>query len=224
MRILLVEDEQQIADFLEMSLHAESFAVDVARTGTEGSRLAAENEYDLMILDNMLPGKTGLEICKEVRGEGKTCPIIILSVRSETTIKVDLLYAGADDYLIKPFSLQELIARIKALLRRPRNVETTILALDDLVLDTQRHIVRRGKKVLALTRKEFTLLHYLMKNQNTAVSRGMILEHVWDMTADPFSNTIQTHILTLRRSVDGGGRRKLIHTIPGTGYKISLDP
>ena len=224
MRILLVEDEQQIADFLSMSLEAESFAVDVANNGKDGAELATTHNYDLIILDNQLPGKSGLEVCKETRKSGKTCPIIILSVRAETNIKVDLLNAGADDYLIKPFSLQELIARIRALLRRPKRLESTLLTIDDLVLDSQRHFVKRGKKELVLTRKEFGLLHYLMINEGTALTRGMIMEHVWDMKADPYSNTIESHLVTLRKKVDSNQRRKLIHTVPGIGYKLSFNP
>jgi DNA-binding response OmpR family regulator len=224
MRILLVEDEQQIADFLSMSLEAESFAVDVAHNGIKGAELAFANNYDLIILDNQLPGKSGLEICKETRAHGKTCPIIMLSVLAETNMKVDLLNAGADDYLIKPFSLQELIARIRALLRRPRRLETNILAVDDLILDSQRHIVKRGKKELTLTRKEFGLLQFLMKNEGTALTRGMIMEHVWDMKADPYSNTIESHVVTLRKKVDFKQRRKLIHTVPGVGYKLGVNP
>lgn len=224
MKILLVEDEQQIADFLEMSLAAEYYAVDVARDGDAGMDLALHNNYDLIILDNILPGKTGLDICKEMRAHGKTAPVLILSVRSETTAKVDLLNAGADDYLIKPFSLQELLARIRALLRRPKRVESTVLSLDDLILDTQGHAVKRGRKELTLTKKEFSLLQYLMKNPDVAVSRGMLMEHVWSMDMDPFSNTIEAHMVSLRKKVDSGARRKLIHTIPGIGYKISLNP
>ncbi len=224
MRILLVEDEQQIADFLSMSLEAESFAVDVANNGIRGAELAFANNYDLIILDNQLPGKNGLEICKETRAHGKKCPIIMLSVLGETNMKVDLLNAGADDYLIKPFSLQELLARIRALLRRPRSLETNILAVDDLVLDSERHMVKRGKKEMVLTRKEFGLLRFLMKNEGTALTRGMIMEHVWDMKADPYSNTIESHMVTLRKKIDHKQRRKLIHTVPGIGYKLGVNP
>lgn len=224
MRILLVEDEQKIADFLEMSLAAEYFAVDVAYDGEVGMEMATQNEYDIMILDNMLPGKTGLDICRQVRLSGKTCPILILSVLDESSKKVDLLDAGADDYLIKPFSLQELLARVRALLRRPKQLKTTILSAGDLLLDTKQHAVKRGKKEIILTKKEFALLEYLMKNENVALSRGMLMEHVWNMAMDPFSNTIESHILSLRKKIDVGDRRKLIHTVPGVGYKFGLTP
>jgi DNA-binding response OmpR family regulator len=224
MKILLVEDEQQIADYLEMSLSAEYFAVDVAPDGETGMEMALHNNYDLVILDNMLPGKTGIEICRAVRSSGKMYPILILSARSETTTKIELLDAGADDYLSKPFSLQELIARVRALLRRPRRMETTVLSIDDLILDTQRHAVKRGKTEVALTRKEFALLEYLMKNEDSTVSRGMLMEHVWSTSMDPFSNTIESHILSLRKKLNVGTKRRLIHTVSGVGYRLGRNP
>lgn len=222
MRILIIEDEKEIINFLKLALKAECFAVDTAEDGERGSFLARTNDYDLIILDNVLPKKIGIEVCKEIRARGKTMPIIVLSVKSEATTKVDLLNAGADDYLIKPFSLDELLARIRALLRRPKNIESEILKLDDLTLDTKKHLVKRGQKEIYLTRKEFTLLEYFMKNLGIVLSRGMMMEHVWDMNADPFSNTIESHILSLRRKVDLKGKKKLIHTVPGRGYKIDL--
>lgn len=223
MRILLVEDSKEIINFLKPSLEAELFAVDVAEDGEKGSSLGRTNDYDLIILDNILPGKSGLEVCREIRGKGKTTPIIVLSVRSETTTKVELLNAGADDYLIKPFSLGELLARIRALLRRPKKIEGDVLTIDDLTLDTKKCLVVRGKKSIRLTRKEFMLLEYLLRNKDIVLSRGMIMEHVWDMNADPFSNTIESHILSLRRKIDPSGKKKLIQTSPGRGYKISLE-
>lgn len=222
MRILVVDDEKKLLDFLKLSLEAEYFAVDVAQDGEKGSYMARTNEYDLLILDNILPDKTGLEVCKEVRTKGKTMPILILSVKSEATYKIELLNAGADDYLTKPFSLEELLARIKALLRRPKQIEGDILEINDLMLDTKSYLVKRGTKSVYLTRKEFTLLEYLMRNEGTVLSRGMILEHVWDMNADPFSNTIESHILSLRRKIDVG-KKKLICTVPGRGYKIDMN-
>jgi DNA-binding response OmpR family regulator len=151
-------------------------------------------------------------------------PILILSARSETTTKIELLDAGADDYLSKPFSLQELIARVRALLRRPRRMETTVLSIDDLILDTQRHAVKRGKTEVALTRKEFALLEYLMKNEDSTVSRGMLMEHVWSTSMDPFSNTIESHILSLRKKLNVGTKRRLIHTVSGVGYRLGRNP
>ncbi len=202
MRILIVEDEKQIAKFLRAGLEAESFAVDVADDGERGSFLARTNDYDLIILDNVLPKKTGLQVCQEIRKDGKSVPIIVLSVKSETSAKVELLNSGADDYLSKPFSLEELLARVRALLRRPPKVEGDILQIADLILDNKKQIVKRGAKEVYLTRKEFALLEYLLKNAGAVLSRGMIMEHVWNMSADPFSNTIESHILSLRRKID----------------------
>ncbi len=220
MRILLVEDEKDIVQFLKPSLESECFVVDVATDGEQGSFLGPTNNYDLIILDNMLPKKNGREVCTEIREAGKTTPILVLSVVEETDQKVGLLNAGADDYMTKPFSLGELLARMHALLRRPKKIESQILQIADLTLDTRKHLVKRGGKEIYLTRKEFIFLEYLMKNPGVVLSRGMIMEHVWDMNADPFSNTIESHVLTLRKKIDTKGKKKLIRTVPGRGYKI----
>lgn len=220
MRILIVEDEQKIAKFVKKSLEAESFAVDVAEDGEKGSFLGRTNDYDLIILDNLLPKKNGLEVCKEIRNAGKNIPILMLSVKSGTNTKVDLLNAGCDDYLVKPFSLEELLARIRALLRRPPNIVGDVLKVDNLTLDTKKHKVQRDGKDVYLTRKEFMLLEYLMRNKGVVLSRGMLLEHVWDMSVDPFSNTIESHIASLRKKIDSSHKRPLIKTVPGIGYKI----
>jgi len=222
MRILIIEDEKEIAEFLKKSLEAENYVVDIAYDGEKGSFLARTNDYDIILLDNIMPKKTGKQVCEEIRRDGKNVPILMISVKSEVTTKVDLLNAGADDYLTKPFSLDELLARIRALLRRPKKIETEILKIDDLVLDTSKHKVMRGDKEIYLTKKEFMLLKYLMKNVGIVLSRGMILEHVWDMSVDAFSNTIESHIRSLRRKIDLPGKKKLIHTIPGFGYKIDV--
>lgn len=222
MKILVVEDEKQILTFIKKSLEAECYTVDTAEDGEKGSFLARTNKYDLILLDNQMPKKTGLEVCADVRSENIDIPILILSVKSESTTKVDLLNAGADDYLTKPFSLDELYARIKALLRRPKIIENEIKKIDNLTLDTSRHLVTRGKKAIKLTKKEFSLLKYLMENQGTVLSRSMIMEHVWDMTADPFSNTIESHIVSLRKKIDNPDSKKLLHTVSGRGYKLDL--
>lgn len=220
MRILIVEDEREILDFLKKGFKNECYAVDTASDGEQGSYLARTNDYDLIILDNVMPKKTGLEVCRDIRKDNNPVPILVLSVKSETTTKVDLLNAGADDYLTKPFSIDELFARVKALLRRPKEMEDEKLKIDDLFLDINKHIVKRGDTDIYLTRKEFTLLKYLMKNRGTVLSRSMIMEHVWDMSVDPFSNTIESHIVSLRKKVDLPGCKKLIHTVSGRGYKI----
>ena len=220
MRILIVEDEVEILNFLKKSLENECYVVDAAKDGEKGSYLARTNHYDLIILDNIMPKKTGLEVCEDIRKEGKNTPILILSVKSEVTTKVDLFNAGADDYLTKPFSVDELIARIKALLRRPKQLQSEIFQVNDLTLDAGKHEVVRGGEEINLTRKEFVLLKYMMKNQGTVLSRSMFMEHVWDMTVDPFSNTIESHIMSLRKKIDSAGKKKLIKTVAGRGYKI----
>lgn len=223
MRALIIEDEPQIRDLLAENLQAHCFAVDTAADGTEGSYLARTNTYDIIILDNMLPQKSGVTVCQEIRRTGHNTPILILSVLSETWRKVDLLNSGADDYMIKPYSLEELMARIRALMRRPTELGGDILTAEDLILDTKRQTVRRDGKGVYLTRKEFMLLEYLMRNQGNVLSRGMIMEHVWDMTSDPFSNTIESHIMSLRKKIDSNPDHKLIYTVPGRGYKIEAN-
>jgi len=221
MRILIIEDEEKIINFLKPSLESECFVIDIAEDGQKGINLAKLNDYDLIILDNMLPKKDGSEVCKEIRKSKKNLPILVLSVINETKKKVELLNCGADDYMTKPFSLKELLARIQALLRRPKKIENEILIIDDLSLDNKKNIVKRNNKEIHLTRKEFILLKYLMKNEETVLSRGMIMEHVWDMNANPFSNTIESHILSLRKKINPTEKsKKLIYTISGRGYKI----
>jgi len=222
MRILIIEDEEKIAQSLKLSLEAEFFAVDHADNGQDGSFLARTNDYDLIILDNNLPKMTGIEVCKEIRSEGFTVPILILSVESACEKKIDLLNAGADDYMIKPFVQGEFLARIRALLRRPQQAINTILEIDNLTLNPRRCIVMRGDKEIYLPRKEFALLEYMIRNQGIALSRSVIMEHVWDENADPFSNTIESHILNLRKKIDLPNERKLIHTLPGRGYILDI--
>lgn len=219
MRLLLVEDEKDIIHFLKPSLESESFIVDIAEDGEKGSMLARTNLYDIVILDNMLPKKNGQKVCEEIRSCGKTMPILMLSVIDGTHTKTDLLNSGADDYLTKPFAMPELIARLRALLRRPHRMIEQVFRVGDIVLDSRQHIVKKTSKEVYLTKKEFLLLEYLMKNIGTALSRAMIMEHVWDINADPFSNVIESHILSLRKKIDPNAR--FIHTLPGIGYKIA---
>ena len=220
MRILLIEDEKELRESLKKSLEAECFNIDTASDGERGSYLARTNDYDLILLDNMLQKKTGLEVCAEVRSRGKNMPIIMLTVQDEIPTKVSLLNAGADDYVTKPFSFEELSARIRAVLRRPQASLVEILNIKDLEINFNTHLVSRAGREIYLTKKEYELLIYLGRNQGRTVSRGMILEHVWDINADPFSNTLETHMLNLRRKVDSKFPLKLIHTIPGRGYKL----
>lgn len=220
MRILVVDDDTDIASFLKKSFEAEAFAVDVAHDGEKGLFAARTNTYDLIVLDNILPKKTGLEVCAELRREGQKIPIIMLSVKSEIPEKVDLLNAGVDDYVTKPYSFEEVLARVRALLRRHSSFDNAVIEADDLLIDTVSHEVKRGNKDVYLTRKEFALLELLVRNKGKVVSRGMIMEHVWDMEGDPFSRTIEVHILNIRKKIETGSR-KLIHNIPGRGYKIA---
>jgi len=220
MRILIIEDDKETNEFLRLSLEDEYFIVDTTQDGEQGAFLACTNDYDLIILDYELPKKNGYQICQEIRQGGKSVPIIMISVQSGTETKINTLNIGADDYVTKPYSFQELLARIKALLRRPHKLENNILTIDNLTLDTQRCLVKRGPEKIYLKRKEFILLEYLMKNPRVVLSRGMIMEHVWDNDADPFSNTIETHILNIRRKIDTPNQNKLIHTVQGRGYKL----
>ncbi|MFH1193656.1 MAG: response regulator transcription factor [bacterium] len=220
MRILAVEDDRQITNFLTTNLKKEGFSVDLAEDGEKALFLALTNEYDLIIMDIGLPKKDGLAVCRELRQAGKITPIIILSAQSEIKTKVILLNAGADDFINKPYSFEELLARIRALLRRPKPMGQDILQVDGLLLDAKNFIVKRDEKEIRLTPKEFSLLEYLMRNKGTVISRGKIIEHVWDMEADPFSNSIEMHIVNLRRKIALPNKKELIHTIPGRGYKI----
>lgn len=220
MRILIVEDDLEIQTALANCLKSACFAIDTAATGEKGLYLAQTNDYDLLILDYILPEKTGLEICKAIRAEGKTVPILILSVQGETPMKVELLNHGADDYLTKPYSFDELLARVHALLRRPVTVKSSIITVGDITINSSQQTVANGKKSLQLTRKEFSLLEYLARAKGTVVSRSTIMEHVWDIEGDLFSNTIEAHILNLRRKLATITKHKLIHTISGRGYKL----
>jgi DNA-binding response OmpR family regulator len=221
MRILLVEDEKDIASFIIRGLHEEHFVVDWASSSTQGLMWSKVNGYDLAILDISLgKGEDGLEICDAIRKKGKTYPIIMLSVVNDAATKIKAFNLGADDYLTKPFFLAELLARIRALLRREKKLTGQKLTVANLTMDTLSHVVTRGEKIIKLNRKEFTLLEYFMRNAGTTLTRGMILEHVWDMNADPFTNTVDVHVRFLRSKIDEGHKKKLLITVHGYGYKI----
>jgi len=220
MRILVVEDNDMIRTTLVKYLEDEFFVVDTTGTGEKASFLARTNEYDAIVLDNMLPDKDGSVVCKEIRSFGNMVPILILSALSNTNEKIKLLELGADDYLTKPFLLKEVKARINALLRRPRVIASDVRTVGRLTIDNSTHKVLIGSKDVYLTRKEFTLLQYLVRNMETVVSRGMIMEHVWNTEVDPFSNTIEAHIFNLRKKL-GSVAKVIIHTIPGRGYRIA---
>jgi DNA-binding response OmpR family regulator len=220
MKILITEDNSAIRNVLRMSLEAASFSVDEAENGEDGSFMARTNAYDLVILDNMLPKKMGKQVCKEIREAGKTMPVLLLSMKSDVNDKIELLNCGADDYLTKPFSFEELLARMRALLRRPTQIQESIFKIADIEVRHDRHQVFKRGKELHLTRKEFTLLSYLIMNKERVLTRGQLLEHVWDINADPFSNTIEAHILNLRKKL-GDTKKRLIRSVPGRGYKIT---
>lgn len=220
MKILIVEDNPDIAEFVKVGLESEGYTVDWAINGQEGSYKARTSEYALIVLDYSLPLKNGFEVCTEIRAAGSSVPIIFLSVVSGTKNKVEALEKGADDYLTKPFHFEELSARIKALLRRPIKIENPIMKIGELALDTQKRIAFRDSEPIYLTKKEFSLLEYLMRNPNTPVSRSMIMERVWSADSDPFSNTVEMHILKLRKKVNAGDKPDIIRNVLGRGYMI----
>ncbi|MBI4845143.1 MAG: response regulator transcription factor [Candidatus Omnitrophica bacterium] len=218
MRILLVEDEKKIARFIERGLRAHHYVVDIAYTGEGGRDLAEINPYDLMILDIMLPGKDGITICRELREHKVDTPILMLTAKSAVSEKVLALQSGADDYLVKPFSFEEFLARVAALMRRKRIEKTSLLQVRDLVIDQVTHKVFKADKEIFLTSKEYTLLEYLMLNADQVVTRIMISEHVWNEDFDSLSNLIDVFIKQLRNKIDPERKESFIHTIRGTGY------
>ena len=221
MRILVVEDERKIASFIQRGLKEESYAVDVVHDGDKGLYMADINEYDLIILDIMLPGKDGIFICRELRKKKITTPILMLTARDAVEDKVQGLDMGADDYLTKPFAFNEFLARVRALLRRNGKTKSTQIKIADLELDQLTHKVKRAGKEISLTSKEYALLEYMMVNSNQVITRTMISEHVWNEDFDSFTNVIDVYVRYLRNKIDHGFNKKLIHTIRGTGYILS---
>ncbi len=220
MKILIIEDDQDILSFLKFNLETEGFVVDVQSDGKKGEDLAFINEYNLIILDLNLPSKNGNEICKYLRDQGKTMPVLILSVENDMKTKVDLLNSGADDYVLKPFSFMELLARIKILTRqRKENLQKT-LRIRDLELDSDKQILFYKNRKIYLTRKEYSITELLLNNYGKIVSRALILENAWDSEANIFSKSVETHILNLRRKIDKDNPREVIKTISGRGYMI----
>jgi two-component system copper resistance phosphate regulon response regulator CusR len=220
MRLLIVEDEQDAAIMLAKGLREASFAVDLAFDGSSALEKMHVNAYDAVILDLMLPGMSGLEVCREIRGAAIQVPILMLTAQDAIGQRIAGLDSGADDYLTKPFDLDELKARIRALLRRAPAVLKGELQIADLVIDTHTRTVKRADKALDLTSKEYALLEYLARREGAVVGRAEISEHVWDETYDPFSNLIEVYIQRLRRKVDVSGLPRLIHTRRGEGYQL----
>ncbi len=218
MKVLVVEDEQKVANFLQKGLREEQFVVDVAYDGLEGETMALENEYDLILLDVMLPGKDGVAILETLRARKIEVPIIMLTAKDMVVDKLKGFEAGCDDYIPKPFSFEELLARVRAVLRRHSGAGTNVLNFADLTLDLISHKVIRGGKEIELTAKEYSLMEYLMRNPNRVLTRTMITQHVWDYNFDSFTNVIDVYVNYLRNKVDRGFPQKLIHTVRGVGY------
>jgi len=221
MHILLVEDEKKIANFIKRGLKEAGYVVDIASDGEEGHYIATTNEFDMIVLDIMLPKMDGLALCKKLREDKVNVPILMLTAKDDTTDKVQGLDSGADDYLTKPFVFEELLARIRAHLRKKDSQEATRYQVADLILDVLSHKVERAGKEIELTTKQYTLLAYLMRNAGTIVTRTMISEHVWDIHYDVSTNVIDVYINYLRAKVDKGHKQKLIKTVRGRGYILS---
>jgi DNA-binding response OmpR family regulator len=223
MRILIIEDDHKIANAIKKGLEQESYAVDTAFDGEDGIGFAMTVDYDLIILDRMLPGAVdGIGICKAIRKKGKKVPILFLTAKDKIEDRVEGLNAGADDYLVKPFAFEELLARVKALFRRPNHNLGTTLKIEDLSLDTLKFQVKRGEKKINLSSTEFKLLEYLMRNPDRILTKDNIIEHVWDYDADILPNTVEVYIGYLRNKIDKPfkNRPEFIQTIHGFGYKI----
>jgi len=222
MKILIIDDEAAIVEFLKQGFEAQLFKVETASDGERGAFLGRTGNYDLIILDYILPKMNGAEVLKEIRSENKHIPVIMLSVKSEIQSKTEMFNLGADDYLTKPFLFDELLMRVNAILKRPAKAEGELFKIDNLTLSSKSKVVRRGGKELYLTRREFALLEYLIRNRGLIISRQQLLEHVWDYNADPFSNSIESHIASLRRKLNQNKNRNIIHTFNGRGYKLAL--
>jgi len=224
MRILIAEDDSALASFVQKGLESEHYAVDVSAEGEQARALGTEIDYDLVVLDLNLPKVDGIAILRHLRTKKSSMPILVLSARNKVEDRVQCLDLGADDYLVKPFSFTELSARIRALLRRSHLPAASVLQLEDLRLDRVERRVERAGRRIELTAKEFALLEYLMRNSGRRITRTMIIEHVWNLSFDTATNVVDVYINYLRRKVDDGFRRQLIHTIRGVGYELSASP
>jgi two-component system copper resistance phosphate regulon response regulator CusR len=218
MRLLLVEDDSRIARFVARGLQEQAYAVDTVANGTDALYQVEINDYDLVILDVMLPGKDGFATCREIRSQRKRMPILMLTARDAVDDRIAGLDSGADDYLTKPFEFGELLARLRALLRRPNELRSPQIVVGDLTLDTASQTVKRGPRAIPLTAKEYALLEFLARNAGRVVGRSEIAEHVWDESFDPFSNLIEVYVNRLRRKLDSEDGTPLLQTRRGSGY------
>ena len=220
MKILAIEDDRTVGQYVKRGLEEQRFHVDLVDNGLEGLRLASGGQYDLIILDLRLPEMTGLEVLRNLRDRGLTVPILVLTAQDTVDFKVQALRTGADDYVTKPFSFEELLARVEALGRRPQQLKSPVLRVLDLELDTATHEARRGTDPIELTPKEYTVLEYLMRHPGRVMSRTLITEYAWDYHFDPGTNIVDVVINRLRKKIDSGHARKLIHTVRGVGYTV----
>ncbi len=222
MKLLVVEDEHRIATAVKKGLEQEHYVVDVAYDGTEGFDLASGESYDAIILDLMLPSMDGITLCKNLRRDGNHTPILMLTAKGQLQDKIEGFKSGADDYLTKPFAFEELLARIRALTKRPRYMEETVLTLADLTLHPETYIVTRGKKEIVLSGKEFALLEYMLRHPHTVLTKDQIIAHVWEYSADILPNTVEVYIKNMRAKIDTPfpSKQPLIQTVRGFGYKI----
>jgi heavy metal response regulator len=222
-RVLLVEDDRKVASFIQKGLSEEGYAVDLAADGEMGLAMGLDRLHDVIVLDVMLPGKPGFQVLRELRQARVATPVLLLTARDTVEDKVRGLDAGADDYLTKPFAFAELLARVRALLRRRTADRAPVLQVDDLVLDPATRTVKRGEETIPLTNREFSLLEYLMRNAGRVLTRTAIAEHVWNYSFDSETNVIDVYVNYLRKKVDAAERRKLIHTVRGVGYVLKAD-
>jgi len=220
MKILAIEDDRTVGQYVKRGLEEQRFHVDLAADGLEGLRLASGGQYDLIILDLRLPEMSGLEVLRNLRDRGLTVPILVLTAQDTVDFKVQALRTGADDYVTKPFSFEELLARVEALGRRPQQLRSPVLRVLDLELDTATHEARRDSEPIELTPKEYTVLEYLMRHTGRVMSRTLITEYAWDYHFDPGTNIVDVVINRLRKKIDSGHARKLIHTVRGVGYTV----
>lgn len=224
MRILLVEDDRKAARVLKKGLEEEGFVADVAPSGDEGEYLASINDYDLIVLDWLLPGKEGIQLCRELRARGHSTPILMLTAKDAVSDRIAGLDTGADDYLTKPFSFAELIARIRALLRRAKTARPPLLRVEDLTLDPVSHRVTRGGVPVSLTAREYAILEFLVRHAGEVVTRTRLGEHVWEGEHDTLTNLVDVHVSHLRKKIDRDASVPLIHTVRGRGYRLGAEP